>query len=162
MAPSNFFAALPAIDRLPVETLTRTLHLLNAGACLPQRRRNLRQFRSVGVRRPDRSPMPRCRDMRGVLSTSGIDPQRVVCEVTEQRSASQEALHQFVARAEGQRLSHRRRRLRLAGFRHRPHQGAASRHRQVRCALDHAADGVRARLRSAVGHGRHLRQAGHH
>ena len=36
------------------------------------------------------------RDMRLVLHEAGIDPRRIVCEVTEQKSASSEALHGFV------------------------------------------------------------------
>ncbi|TIU80173.1 MAG: EAL domain-containing protein, partial [Mesorhizobium sp.] len=35
-SPAAFFGTCPAADRLHIESLTRTLHLLNAGACLPQ------------------------------------------------------------------------------------------------------------------------------
>ena len=41
------------------------------------------------------------RDMRLVLNEAGIDARRVVCEVTEQRSGSDETLFRFVAGAEG-------------------------------------------------------------
>ena len=34
MAPGQFFKSVPPTDRMHVETLTRTLHLLNAGRCL--------------------------------------------------------------------------------------------------------------------------------
>lgn len=97
VAPSNFFAALPAIDRLSVETLTRTLHCLNAAACLPSDAAIFLNFDpSVFV---DRTVADAAlHDMRGVLSRSGIEPHRMVCEVTEQRSGSQDTLHQFVAR----------------------------------------------------------------
>jgi len=93
--PMTFFNAITAIDRLSVETLTRTLHLLNAGACLPKDAAIFVNFDpSVFV---DRSIADTAlRDMRVVLSQAGIDPRRVVCEVTEQRSGSQEALHVFV------------------------------------------------------------------
>lgn len=93
--PMNFFNAISAIDRLSVETLTRTLHLLNAGACLPGDAAIFVNFDpSVFI---DRSIADTAlRDMRLVLAQAGIDPRRVVCEVTEQRSASQEALHVFV------------------------------------------------------------------
>ena len=37
------------------------------------------------------------RDMRLVLHEAGIDPRRIVCEVTEQKSASQDTLYGFVA-----------------------------------------------------------------
>jgi EAL domain-containing protein (putative c-di-GMP-specific phosphodiesterase class I) len=39
--------------------------------------------------------------MRLVLHEAGVDPRRVVCEVTEQRSASQETLFDFVAALKG-------------------------------------------------------------
>ena len=35
-SPASFFGTCPAADRLHIEALTRTLHLLNAGACLPE------------------------------------------------------------------------------------------------------------------------------
>ena len=35
VSPMTFFSTCPVSDRLHVEALTRTLHLLNAGACLP-------------------------------------------------------------------------------------------------------------------------------
>ena len=54
------------------------------------------------------------RDMRLVLHEADIDPRRIVCEVTEQKSASSEALHSFVQALQGARLPHRRRRLRRA------------------------------------------------
>jgi EAL domain-containing protein (putative c-di-GMP-specific phosphodiesterase class I) len=97
VAPPTFFSTLPAVDRFSVETLTRTLHLLNAAACLPREAAIFVNFDpSVFIDRQVADAA--LADMRGVLSTSGIDPQRVVCEVTEQRSASQEALYQLVAR----------------------------------------------------------------
>ena len=106
VAPSVFFAALPAIDRLQVETVTRTLHLFNAKACLPEHAAIFVNFDpSVFF---DRSIADGAlQDMRVVLSNAGIDTSRVVCEVTEQKSASQEALYQFVGalRASGFRIA---------------------------------------------------------
>ena len=105
-SPQNFFSTCPARDRLHVETLTRTLHLLNAGACLPVEAAVFVNFDpSVFV---DRSISDQAlRDMRLVLHEAGIDPRRVVCEVTEQRSTSQETLFQFVdaLRASGFRIA---------------------------------------------------------
>ena len=45
--------------------------------------------------------------MRLVLHEAGIDPRRIVCEVTEQKSASQETLYSFVEalRANGFRIA---------------------------------------------------------
>ncbi|MBN9273023.1 MAG: EAL domain-containing protein [Mesorhizobium sp.] len=105
-SPQSFFSTCPAADRLHVETLTRTLHLLNAGACLPPEAAIFINFDpSVFV---DRAIADRAlRDMRLVLHEADIDPRRVVCEVTEQRSASEETLFQFVEtlRANGLRIA---------------------------------------------------------
>lgn len=105
-SPQSFFSTCPASDRLHVETLTRTLHLLNAGACLPREAAVFVNFDpSVFV---DRAVSDRAlRDMRLVLHEAEIDARRVVCEVTEQRSTSQETLFQFVEalRANGFRIA---------------------------------------------------------
>ena len=95
MSPGAFFATVPAAERLHVETISRTLHLLNAGACLDPETSIFVNFDpSVFVERSVADTA--LRDMRLVLHESGIDPRRVVCEVTEQKSASQEALYDFV------------------------------------------------------------------
>lgn len=105
-SPMNFFSTCPSADRLHVEALTRTLHLLNAGACLPREASIFINFDpSVFT---ERSVADKAlREMRLVLHEAGIDPRRVVCEVTEQRSASQETLHSFVAtlKANGFRIA---------------------------------------------------------
>lgn len=93
--PGVFFAALPAIDRFAVETLTRTLHLINAAACLPTDTSIFVNFDpSVFIDRVIANAA--LHDMRAVLQDVGIDAGRVVCEVTEQKSASPEALYDFV------------------------------------------------------------------
>ncbi|WP_144224813.1 EAL domain-containing protein [Mesorhizobium amorphae] len=94
-APGQFFATCPPADRLHIEALTRTLHLLNAGACLPEDASIFINFDpSVFI---DRAVSDSAlREMRLVLHEAGIDPKRVVCEVTEQRSASKAALSDFV------------------------------------------------------------------
>jgi EAL domain-containing protein (putative c-di-GMP-specific phosphodiesterase class I) len=105
-SPVSFFGTCPAGDRLHIEALTRTLHLLNAGACLPQEASIFINFDpSVFT---DRGIADKAlRDMRLVLHEAGIDPPRIVCEVTEQKSASQEALYEFVEalRANGFRIA---------------------------------------------------------
>lgn len=94
--PPAFFATCPAGERLHVEALTRTLHLLNAGACLPEHASVFINFDpSVFTERAVADKA--LREMRLVLHEAGIDPRRVVCEVTEQRSGSQETLFDFVA-----------------------------------------------------------------
>lgn len=106
LSPYNFFALIPAGDRLHVETLMRTLHLLNAGACLDPRAYIFVNFDpSLFV---ERSVIDAAlRDMRLVLHETGIDPHRIVCEVTEQTSASTETLDAFVhaLRAHGFRIA---------------------------------------------------------
>lgn len=92
---ANFFASCSSADRMHIETLTRTLHLLNAGACLPQEASIFINFDpSVFV---ESSITERAlREMRLVLHEAGIDPGRVVCEVTEQPSSSEAILLGFV------------------------------------------------------------------
>ncbi len=95
LSPYNFFGLIPATDRLHVETLTRTLHLLNAGACLdPEALIFINFDPSLFVERAVVEAA--LRDMRLVLHEAGIDPRRVVCEVTEQKSASTDTLNVFV------------------------------------------------------------------
>lgn len=95
IAPINFFASIPVMDRLHVETLTRTLHLLNAAACLDDQQAVFVNFNpSLFTERAVADIA--LRDMRLVLHEAEIDPRRVVCEVTEQRSASAETLLVFI------------------------------------------------------------------
>ncbi|MFE0014844.1 EAL domain-containing protein [Mesorhizobium sp. NPDC059054] len=105
-SPGKFFATCSPADRLHVEALTRTLHLLNAGTCLPDDANIFINFDpSVFI---DRAVSDNAlREMRLVLHEAGIDPKRVVCEVTEQRSASKVALGDFVEalRANGFRIA---------------------------------------------------------
>ncbi|WP_274628057.1 EAL domain-containing protein [Arvimicrobium flavum] len=102
--PMAFFASIPDLDRLHVETLTRTLHLLNAAVCLEETASVFVNFNPAVF--TDRSVADiALRDMRLVLHEAGIDPTRVVCEVTEQKLASADALLKFIEA------------LRLGGFR---------------------------------------------
>jgi EAL domain-containing protein (putative c-di-GMP-specific phosphodiesterase class I) len=106
MSPGTFFRAVPPADRLHVETLTRTLHLLNAGACLDPAAALFVNFDPSLV--SDAELIGHAlRDMRLVLHEAGIDPARIVCEVTEQRTSSESGLHLFVRslRAEGFRIA---------------------------------------------------------
>ncbi len=93
--PGIFFGGLPALDRFTVETLTRTLHLTNAATCLPADTWLFVNFDpSVFIDRAIANTA--LREMRTVLREVAIDPKRIVCEVTEQKSASPEALYDFV------------------------------------------------------------------
>ncbi|MCA0278732.1 MAG: EAL domain-containing protein [Proteobacteria bacterium] len=93
--PGVFFGAINGIERLQVETLTRTLHLRNAAVFLPQDAAIFINFDpSVFI---DRSISEHAlHDMRQVLNEAGVDPRRIVCEVTEKKAASEQALFDFV------------------------------------------------------------------
>lgn len=96
LTPARFFATCPSGERTAVEAVTRTLHLLNAGACLPEQTSVFINFDpSVFTERTIADHA--LREMRLVLHEARVDPRRVVCEVTEQRSTSQETLFDFVA-----------------------------------------------------------------
>lgn len=106
MPPGEFFANVPPADRFHVETLTRMLHLLNAGACLD---RSMTVFVNFDPSLfSDTEIIDKAlRDMRLVLHEADLDPHRIVCEVTEQRSHTNAALHGFVRalRAHGFRIA---------------------------------------------------------
>lgn len=98
--PLEFFHAVPAGERFAVETLTRTLHLLNAGSFLKPPAMLFVNFDpSVFLDRELADTA--LRDMRLTLHEAGIDPRRVVCEVTEKRTASERALAAFVSALRG-------------------------------------------------------------
>lgn len=106
VSPGAFFNSVHGAERLQVETLTRTLHLRNAARFLPKQASIFINFDpSVFT---DRSISEHAlRDMRRVLDETGIDPRRLVCEVTEKKPASEEALFDFVAalKANGFRIA---------------------------------------------------------
>jgi EAL domain-containing protein (putative c-di-GMP-specific phosphodiesterase class I) len=93
--PLAFFNHTQPADRLHVETLTRTLHLLNAGAFLDPAAMLFINF-DPSVFSERQVAEASLREMRLVLHEAGIDPHRIVCEVTEQRSGSHQALQMFV------------------------------------------------------------------
>lgn len=93
--PGAFFNSVPAAERLHVETLTRTLHLHNAAACLHSEASVFVNFDPSIFDEKSVADMA-LHDMRLVLQEVAIDPRRVVCEVTEQKSASETALYRFV------------------------------------------------------------------
>lgn len=98
--PGAFFNSIPAGDRLHVETLARTLHLLNAGRFLDPAASIFINFDPSVFCEPSIADHA-LREMRLVLHEAGIDPRRIVCEVTEQKSASQDTLYGFVAALRG-------------------------------------------------------------
>ncbi|WP_127599539.1 EAL domain-containing protein [Nitratireductor alexandrii] len=95
LSPYAFFRSIPPIDRFHVETLMRTLHLLNAAACLDPKVSIFVNFDPSLFTDAEVVDVA-IRDMRLVLHEAGMHPGRIVCEVTEQKSASSGALHRFV------------------------------------------------------------------
>jgi len=95
VSPPVFFNSVAPADRLHVETLTRTLHLLNASACLDPTLSLFINFDPSLCSEPAVTQSV-LRDMRLVLHEADIEPVRIVCEVTEQRTASEGALYAFV------------------------------------------------------------------
>lgn len=96
IAPADFFPSVPAADRLHIETLTRTLHLLNAGTFLKPLAMLFVNFDPSVFSNRELADSA-LRGTRLTLHEAGIDPRRVVCEVTEKRSASESALAAFVS-----------------------------------------------------------------
>jgi EAL domain-containing protein (putative c-di-GMP-specific phosphodiesterase class I) len=95
VSPGSFFHSIPAVDRFHVETLTRTLHLLNAGACLDPEALLFVNFDPSLF--SDRGVVEvALRDTRLVMHEAGIQPSRIVCELTEQKSGSRATLRLFV------------------------------------------------------------------
>lgn len=95
VSPAEFFQSISAIDRFGVETLTRNLHVLNAKFRIGESASLFLNFDpSVFVDRAISDAA--LRDLKLVLHESGIDPNRIVCELTEHKSGSEETLFDFV------------------------------------------------------------------
>lgn len=95
LSPPDFFAQIRTADRMNVETLSRTLHLLNAGRFLDPAASIFVNF-DPSVFTDHVLTDQVLRDLRLVLHEAGLDYGRVVCEVTEQRSVSEAALYNLV------------------------------------------------------------------
>lgn len=94
--PGIFFGSIGPMDRFGVETLTRNLHVLNSTLRMEGQTQLFLNFDpSVFVDRAISDAA--LRDLRVALSRSGIDPSRVVCELTEHKSGSEETLFDFVS-----------------------------------------------------------------
>lgn len=95
LSPAAFFSKFTAIERFHVETLTRNLHLLNAAQCLGENAAIFVNF-DPSVFVESSLADSALRDMRLVLHEAQIDPQRIVCEVTENEFASDETFKGLV------------------------------------------------------------------
>lgn len=93
--PVRFFNAVAPGERLHAETVSRTLHLINGGAFLDPAIRLFVNF-TPSVFHERAIADAALTEMRAVLAEAGVDPRRVVCEVTEERARSMLALERFV------------------------------------------------------------------
>ncbi|MCX7304526.1 MAG: EAL domain-containing protein [Hyphomicrobiales bacterium] len=96
VSPSAFLNGLPASERQHVETLARSLHLVNAAACLPHSAAIFVNF-DPSVFSEAALADAALRETRRAVAAAGIDPGRLVCEVTEKETVSEEVLFNFVA-----------------------------------------------------------------
>lgn len=106
LSPGVFFGMIPPADRFHVETLLRTLHLLNAGTFLPRDASIFINF-DPSVLTDKEIVDTVLREMRLVLHEAEIKPARIVCEVTEQRLSSTSSFLYFLdsLRAAGFRIA---------------------------------------------------------
>ncbi|GHD11412.1 EAL domain-containing protein [Tianweitania populi] len=106
VSPTQFFRQVASQDRFAVETLTRTLHLLNAGKCLDKSATLFVNFDPSQFTDRALADMA-LRDMMRVLEVADIAPSRIVCEMTEQVSSCEPVLFAFVEalRAKGFRIA---------------------------------------------------------
>lgn len=105
-SPLAFFGSLPLAERIAVENLSHKMHLLNAAACLPADAEIFVNFDpSIFI---DHAVVEAAiHEMRLTLARTGVDPHRVVCEVTERETVSQETLFALVGslKASGFRIA---------------------------------------------------------
>lgn len=94
-SPGEFFGPISAMDRFRVETLTRTLHVLNAKGVIGPTASLFLNFDPSVFTQPAIADNA-LKDLRLGLHEAGIDAARVVCEMTEKKSASDDTLFSFV------------------------------------------------------------------
>lgn len=104
--PLVFLRDVSGSDRVLIENLLHRLHLLNAAAFLPAEAQifvNLDPSVFIDHAVADEA----IHRMRVTLSETGIDPHRVVCEITEKRAVSQDVLFSIASllRASGFRIA---------------------------------------------------------
>jgi EAL domain-containing protein (putative c-di-GMP-specific phosphodiesterase class I) len=95
LSPSAFLNDLPASERQHLETLARSLHLLNASACLPASASMFVNF-DPSVFAEARLADAAVHETRVAVAAAGIEPHRVVCEVTEKETVSEDTLFNLV------------------------------------------------------------------
>lgn len=96
ISPPEFFNSVPVGERMQVEVLTRALHIMNAGEFLDPRARLFMNFNPSVYAERSRIRLA-LRAMCDTLMEAKVATSRIVCEVTEQKSASPQALRGFIA-----------------------------------------------------------------
>lgn len=106
LAPTVFLNALSGPDRIFMENLAHRLHLLNAAACLPP---DAQIFVNLdpSVSGEHATADAAIYDISETLAETGIDPGRIVCEITEKEAGSREFLFALVSslRSHGFRIA---------------------------------------------------------
>jgi EAL domain-containing protein (putative c-di-GMP-specific phosphodiesterase class I) len=95
LSPAAFLNDLPTSERQHVETVARSLHLLNA-ASLPESASIFINF-DPSVFAETRLADAAVQETRVAVAAAGIAPHRVVCEVTEKETISEDTLFGLVA-----------------------------------------------------------------
>ena len=94
-SPIAFLGELPTAERILVENLSHTMHLLNAAAYLPGNAEIFINF-DPSIFIDHAVAVTAIREMRTTLSKISVAPHRVVCELTERETVSEEILFGLV------------------------------------------------------------------
>ena len=106
MSPMAFLQGLPTAERILVENLSHKMHLLNAAACLPEQAEIYINF-DPSIFIDHAVAMTAISELRSTLETTSVAPNRIVCELTERETVSEETLFSLVGalRANGLRIA---------------------------------------------------------
>ncbi|MBL8577052.1 MAG: EAL domain-containing protein [Mesorhizobium sp.] len=94
-APLAFLGELPTTERIFVENLSHKMHLLNAAAYLPGDAEIFINF-DPSIFIDHAVAVTAIREMKATLAKISVAPQRVVCELTERETVSEEILFALV------------------------------------------------------------------
>lgn len=94
-SPMTFLGELPTAERIFVENLSHKIHLLNAVAYLPGDAEIFINF-DPSIFIDHAVAVTAIREMRTTLAKTSVAPHRVVCELTERETVSEEILFALV------------------------------------------------------------------
>lgn len=100
LRPDQYLASLAGGERTAVETLSRTIHIINAGACLEREALVFLNLDPSLV--VEGSAAAALRDIRLLVHAAGLEPGRLVFEVTESATLDDQALFALVEALRGQ------------------------------------------------------------